>query len=44
MENHGGMMSTEETTDSPTRALWQFYQQSILVAKQKELAKQMNFA
>jgi hypothetical protein len=38
MENHGGMISTEET-DSSTIALWQSYQQSHLVEKQEEVAK-----
>jgi hypothetical protein len=28
MENHGGMISTGETPDSSSRALWKFYQQS----------------
>jgi len=41
MENHGGMISTGETPDSSTRALWKSYQQSHLVAKQEELAKEM---
>jgi hypothetical protein len=27
MENHGGMISTRDTTDSPTKALWQSKQQ-----------------
>jgi hypothetical protein len=40
MENNGGMISTRETPDLSTRALWQSYQQSHLVAKQEELAKE----
>jgi hypothetical protein len=28
LENHGGMISTGETPDSSTRALWESYQQS----------------
>jgi hypothetical protein len=42
-KNHGGMTSTGKTTDSSTRALWQSYQNSHLVAKHKELAKKINF-
>jgi hypothetical protein len=39
------MISTGETPDSPTRALWKSYQQSSLVAMQEELAKKiMNLA
>jgi hypothetical protein len=41
MDNHGGMSSIRENTDSSTRALWQSYQQSNLVAKQEKLAKEM---
>jgi hypothetical protein len=43
MENHGGMISTEETPNSSTRALWQSYQQSYLVAKQEVLGKGNEF-
>jgi hypothetical protein len=35
-ESNSGMISTGETPDSSTRALWKFYQQSHLVAKRKE--------
>jgi hypothetical protein len=45
MESHGGMISTGETPDLSTRALWQSYQQSHLVAKHEEMARDMmNFA
>jgi hypothetical protein len=44
MKNHGGMISTGETPDSSTRALWEFYRTSHLVTKQEEIAKEMNFA
>jgi hypothetical protein len=44
MENHGGMISIGEIPDSSTRALWEFYQNSHLVTKQEETAKEMNFA
>jgi hypothetical protein len=40
MENHGGMISTEET-DVSTRALWQSYQQRHLIEKQEKLAREM---
>jgi hypothetical protein len=40
MENHGGMMSTEETSDSYTRTLWQTYQQPS-GSKQEEIEKEM---
>jgi hypothetical protein len=41
----GGMTSTGKTSDSSTRALWQFYKQSHLVAKQEGLEnKIMNLA
>jgi hypothetical protein len=33
-----------KTPDLSTRALWQSYQQSHLVAKQDELPKEINFA
>jgi hypothetical protein len=36
MENHGGIISTGETPDSSTRALWESYQQSHIVANQVE--------
>jgi hypothetical protein len=36
-ENHGGMIKTGKTPDSPTRALWQPNQQSHLIANQEEL-------
>jgi hypothetical protein len=41
MENHGGMMSKQETPDSSATALWQSYQQSNLVARQEKLATEM---
>jgi hypothetical protein len=45
MENHGGMILTEETPDLFTGAFWQSYWQRHLVAKQDELTKEMmNFA
>jgi hypothetical protein len=45
MENHCGMISRGETTDSSTRDPYKFYQKSHLVAKHEELAKKiMNFA
>jgi hypothetical protein len=44
VESHGGMISTAENFDLFTRALWQSYQQSPLIANQEELAKEvMNF-
>jgi hypothetical protein len=36
MESYGEVISTGETPDSSTRALWQFYQQRHLVEKQEE--------
>jgi hypothetical protein len=39
MENHGGIISAGEATDLSTRALWQSYQQNLLVAKQDELGE-----
>jgi hypothetical protein len=45
MDKHGGMTSTQETPNSSTRALWQFYQQSHLAASRGEREKgMMNFA
>jgi hypothetical protein len=45
MENRGEIISTGETLDSSTTALWQSYQKSHLAAKQEELVKEMmNFA
>jgi hypothetical protein len=41
MVNHGVMMPTGETPDSSTTALYKSYQQSHLVAKQEEQAKEM---
>jgi hypothetical protein len=41
MENYGGIISVEETSDSSTTALWKSYQQSHLVAKQEELIKEI---
>jgi hypothetical protein len=41
MENNGGMISTGETPDSSITALWQAYQQSRILAKQEEVAKEM---
>jgi hypothetical protein len=42
MENHSGMTSTGENTDSFTRAPWKYYKQS---SETEELAKEMmNFA
>jgi hypothetical protein len=35
MENYGEMISIEEVPDSPTKALWQSYQQSHLVARRR---------
>jgi hypothetical protein len=44
MENYGGIISAEETSDSSTTALWKSYQQSHLVENQAELTKKiMNF-
>jgi hypothetical protein len=44
-EKHGGMISTGETPDSSTRALWQSYKQCHLIAKQEKLGKKTtNFA
>jgi hypothetical protein len=43
MENRGGKISTEETPDLSTRALWKSYQQSHLVPKEK-LEEEINFA
>jgi hypothetical protein len=40
MENHGGMITTGETSDLSTKALRQSYQRN-LVAKLDELAKEM---
>jgi hypothetical protein len=40
MENHGGMITTGETSDLSTKALRQSYQRN-LVAKLEELAKEM---
>jgi hypothetical protein len=42
MENHGGMISTLETPDSSTRALWKSYQQRRLVANKEELGERNN--
>jgi hypothetical protein len=44
MDSHGEMIWTEKTPDSSTRALWQTFHQSHLVANQAELAKETNFA
>jgi hypothetical protein len=42
MENHGGiMMSTDETSDSSTRALWQPYQRRHLVESRRNGLKGM---
>jgi hypothetical protein len=41
-QNHGGMISTGETPDSSTRALWQSYSQFHLLEKQEGLAKEIN--
>jgi hypothetical protein len=35
--NHGEIISTRETPDSSIRALWKYFQQSNLVAKQERL-------
>jgi hypothetical protein len=45
MENHSGMMPTEETPDSSTRelALWQSYQQSNLVACRRNGKNEQEF-
>jgi hypothetical protein len=39
MENRGGMISIGKIPDSSTRALWQSYHHSHLVANQKELGE-----
>jgi hypothetical protein len=45
MESHGGMITTRKSPDSSTRALWQLYLQSHLLAKQEEHGEGMlNFA
>jgi len=41
-EDHGGIILTGKTPNSSNRALWQSYQQSHVVTKQDELAKEMN--
>jgi hypothetical protein len=41
MENYGGMILMGKTPDLSTRALWQSCQQSHLVVKKEELAKEM---
>jgi hypothetical protein len=43
IENNGGIISTGETPDSSTRALWKSYQQSNLVANQEELGEGNEF-
>jgi hypothetical protein len=44
MENHGGMkMSIQKTPDSSTRALWQSYQQSHLVANRRNWRQEWEF-
>jgi fructose-bisphosphate aldolase class 1 len=43
MENHGGIISTDESPDSSTRALWKSYQQSHPVASRKNRRKMINF-
>jgi hypothetical protein len=40
MENYAGMIQGK-TPDSSTRAVWQSYQQSYLVARQEELLKEI---
>jgi hypothetical protein len=45
MENHGRITSARKSPYSSARALWQSYQQGLLVANQEELAKKvMNLA
>jgi hypothetical protein len=44
MENHGGMVSIGEIPYSVNQSSLVFLKQSHLVANQKEVAKQMNFA
>jgi hypothetical protein len=39
IQNRGGMISTGETSISSTRAVWQSYQSSHLVADQEELGE-----
>jgi hypothetical protein len=39
MENSGGMISTGETPDLSTTALWQSYQQSHILANKEELGE-----
>jgi hypothetical protein len=39
MVNYGGVISAGETPDSSTRALWQCYQQSHIVANKDELGE-----
>jgi hypothetical protein len=39
--DHDGIIQTGKTLDSSTRALWQYYQQSHLVANQEKVAKEM---
>jgi hypothetical protein len=41
MENHGGRYRQKKSPDSSNRDLWQDYQQSHLVAKRVELAKEL---
>jgi hypothetical protein len=41
MENNVRMILTGKTADSSTRALWQSYWQSHLLAEQEELTKEM---
>jgi hypothetical protein len=40
MENQGGIILTGKTLGSTTRALWQSYQQSHLVANLEELSEE----
>jgi hypothetical protein len=44
MKSHCGMISTEGNSDSFTRGLGLFYQQSHLVAALEDLEVMMNFA
>jgi len=41
MDNYGGMMSTEETPNFSTRALYQSYQQSHLVANRRNVLREL---
>jgi hypothetical protein len=44
MDKYGGMMSAGGNPDSSTRALWQSYRQSHLVANRRKWAKEINLA